>query len=448
VRWFFVLLAALVISGCESESALGSASAYPSRYSPTVSLFEPQLCAASASRPAPVSGEVFTRAAAPQASKPRVGVSINEAAYGLCLMRLTDGKAQPPSGYVRSDYSRRQAFNADGSSMLVVAENGTWHLYDPRVPAYTRQLSGFLGAVEPHWDIEYPNLISYLPDTGRSLTVNELNLQTEQGKTLGDLGERLRSVWPTVVRMSTGAEGSPSADGRYWAFQINDANLQGLAIVVWDKQTDTIISSLDVDEAPDHLSMSPSGRYVVVSWDDRTVAYSNQFLEPRLLLDSSEHSDLAIGSDGDDYYVSIDYASDGGDLFMVNLDTGVRTVLMSSYISRKATTVHVSGKAFDKPGWVVVSTYDRNEGDPEWFYQRIWLMEMKANPKAYPLAFHQSRMVPSSGEDNYWAEPQASINRAGNRVVFNSNWNNSDVRDVDVYSVVIPPIDTMVADQY
>lgn len=441
MRSSIVLLAALVVSGCESESAS------PFRYLPTVSLFEPQICAASASRPTPVSGDVFARAAAPQTSKPRVGDSINEAAYGLCLMRLTDGKAQPPSGYVRSDYSRRQAFNADGSRMLVVAENGAWHLYDPRVPAYTRQLSGFSGAVEPHWDIDDPDLVSYLPDTGRSMTVNELNIQTEQGKLLGDLSERLRSVWPTAVRMSTGAEGSPSADGRYWAFQINDADSQGLAIVVWDKQTDTIISSLDIDEAPDHLSMSPSGRYVVVSWNDRTVAYSNQFLEPRLLLDSSEHSDLAIGIDGDDYYVSIDYASDGGDLFMVNLDTGVRTGLMSSYISRKATTVHVSGKAFDKPGWVVVSAYDRNEGDPEWFYQRIWLMEMKENPRAYPLAFHQSRIVPSSGADNYWAEPQASINRAGNTVIFNSNWNNSDVRDVDVYSVVIPPIDSMVADQ-
>lgn len=412
---------------------------------PRVTLFEPQICTSSGGQAEPFSGDLFARVAAPQTPKPASGVVINEAVYGTCLMRLTNAAAEPPAGFVRSDYARRQAFNADGSRMIVVAEDGAWHLYDPRVPEYITQLPGFRGAAEPHWDPLNPNLISFLPEAGLQLQVHELNIQTQQAAVAGDLGQRILALWPTAVQMGTGAEGSPSADGRYWAFQISDSTAQGLGIVVWDKQSDTLVSSLAIDALPDHVSMSPGGRHVVVSWAFRTALYTPQLTYVRDLLDSSEHSDLAIGSDGEDYYVSIDYASEEGDIFMVNLNTGVRTALLSTYIARKSTTVHVSGKAYGAPGWVVVSTYDDSGDDPEWFYQRIWLMQMTADPVVYPLAFHQSRIAPGGGEDNYWAEPQATINRAGDRLIFNSNWNSSDVRDVDVYSIDIPLIESVAA---
>ena len=408
-----------------------------------VTLLTPSVCAGATVQSGSSGGFVFVQSPAPQSSQPALGITVNEPGYGLCLTRMTQADAEPPNTFARTDYSRRQAFNVDGSRMLAVARDGAWHLYDPRVPAYVQQIPGFAGAVEPQWHATNPNIITYLPDAGTRMQVLDLDLTTRQNSVAGDLAVRLQSLWPTAATMNTGAEGSPSADGRFWAFQVSDADQEGLGIIIWDKQLDIIVSHRNIEALPDHLSMSPGGRHVVVSSADRTVSYDLQLQNPQTLLNATEHSDLAIGADGEDYYVAIDYSTDDGDLFMTNLTTGQRTPLVATYLGRESTTLHVSGKAYDLPGWVVVSTFDMREEDPQWLYQRIWLVQLQADPVIYPLGFHQSKLKPAAGSDNYWAEPHATINKDGTRVVFNSNWNSDTVTDVDVYAIDIPPLDQM-----
>ena len=46
------------------------------------------------------------------------------------MVRATDHAVEPPSGFARNDYSRRQAFNANNTRVLVYSLNGAWHLYD------------------------------------------------------------------------------------------------------------------------------------------------------------------------------------------------------------------------------------------------------------------------------------------------------------------------------
>ena len=408
-----------------------------------VTLFTPSVCAGATVQSGSSGGFVFVQSSGVQSTQPALGISVNEPGYGLCLTRMTQAKSEPPNTFVRTDYSRRQAFNADGSRMLVVARDGAWHLYDPRVPAYVQQVPGFAGAVEPQWHSINPDIITYLPDAGTRMQVLDLDLMTQQSSVAGDLTARLQSLWPSAAAMNTGAEGSPSADGRFWAFQISDAAQAGLGIIVWDKHLDTIVSHRDINSLPDHLSMSPGGRHVVVSWTEQTVSYDLQLKNPLTLQNATEHSDLAIGADGEDYYVAIDYSTDNSDLFMTNLTTGQRIPLVPTYLGRDVTSLHVSGKAYDLPGWVVVSTFDMRDEDPQWLYQRIWLVQLQANPRIYPLGFHQSKLKPAAGSDNYWAEPHATINKNGTRVVFNSNWNSDTVIDVDVYAIDIPPLDQM-----
>ena len=425
----------ILLSGCNFSASLSGSQA-------SVTLFSPSVCAGGAVQSGSVGGFVFVQSQVPQAERPPQGTSINEAGYSLCLTRLTDAQSEPPAGFARTDYSRRQSFNADGSRMLVVAQDGAWHLYDPRVPVHVQQLTSLAGPAEPQWDPVNPDVLWYLPDAGKQLQLHELDVATSQLTLSWNFAQRLQSLWPSAAQMNTGAEGSPSADARYWAFQVSDVSGQGLGVFVWDRLNDVIVSSLSIDSLPDHLSMSPSGNHVVVSWRDQTLSYDRQLGNPRRLLDGSEHSDLAIGEDGHDYYVAIDYAYDDGDLFMTNLDTGVRTPLVPTYIDGHATTLHVSGKAYNKPGWVVVSTYDNSGEDPQWLYQRIWLVQLRADPVIYPLAYHQSRLNTVDSIDNYWAEPHASVNPDLTRVVFNSNWHSADVTGVDVYVLDVPSIDT------
>ncbi|MFY0573518.1 hypothetical protein ACN28S_03365 [Cystobacter fuscus] len=130
--------------------------------------------------------------------------------------------------------------------------------------------------------------------------------------------------------------------------------------------------------------------------------------------------------------MAVDYQSNAGDVFMVNLRTGVRTALFSTYLSGTATALHVSGKAFARPGWVVVSTYADYGGSLQWLHRKVMAVQLNANPTIYTLAHHRTV------SNGYWSEPHASVNRDFTRVVFGSNWGSGSATDVDTYVVEIP----------
>jgi hypothetical protein len=58
---------------------------------------------------------------------------------------------------------------------------------------------------------------------------------------------------------------------------VDDANWKGLGIFTWDRETNTILGSMNTNgERPDHVSMSPSGSHCVVASDGAigTAAYT------------------------------------------------------------------------------------------------------------------------------------------------------------------------------
>ena len=379
-----------------------------------------------------------TRAVDPIAQKPQPakGVVRAEPAYKTCRTRVTDHAEDGVSGFARNDYSRRQAFNANNTRRLVVAHDGAWHLYDANTHARVRRLPFLAGDAEPQWHPTDPTLLHYLPTNGVGMKLHELDIASMQTRQLADFSQRLKAIWPDANSAWTKSEGSPSANGRYWCFMVDNAAWQSRGVFVWDKKTDSILGHMDTNgERPDHVSMSPSGAYCVVSGDGAqgTTAYSRDFSTSRKVHHKSEHSDLALNADGDDVYVSVDYQSNAGDVFMTRLKDGQRTVLFPNYVDGTATSLHVSGKAFNQPGWVVISTYG-NHGSPnrQWLHEKLMAVQLKANPIIYNLAFHRSR------DAGYWTEPVASVNRDFTRVVYNSNWGADSQSDVDSYEIDIP----------
>ena len=381
----------------------------------------------------------------PALAKPAKGVPFTEPTYGTSVVRLTDHAAEGLSGFARQDYSRRQAFNADSTRVLIYSISGHWHVYDAVTYQFIKTLTGPAGDAEPQWHPTNPDLLYYLPTNGVGMQVRELTVSTGTDRVMGDLSERLRQRWPTAHAAWTKSEGSPSADGRYWCFMVDDASWGSVGVVTWDRDTDSITGMLSTHGArPDHVSMSPSGNYCVVSGDSvrGTVAYSRDFQTRRKLLSKSEHSDIALDANGDDVFVAIDYQSSGGSLFMTHISSCKRTELFSTYIDQTATALHISGKAYAKPGWVLVSTYaDYYAPNPDldtrrWLHRKVMAVQLAANPTIRHLAHHRSYV----GE--YWGEPQASVNRDFTRVVFNSDWGNdtapTDPLDIDAYMISLP----------
>ncbi|MBD9392330.1 carbohydrate-binding domain-containing protein [Acidovorax sp. ACV01] len=368
-------------------------------------------------------------------AKPAKGTVLAEPDYGTCFTRATNHAADGVATFARNDYARRQAFNADSTRHLIYALDGHWHLYDAHTHARLKVLPYLAADAEPQWHASNPDLLYYLPTNGVGMQIHELNTATGATRVVTNLSARLKTRWPGANAAWTRSEGSPSKDGRYWCLMVDDANWNSLGVITWDRDTDTIVGTKNTNGVrPDHVSMSPSGNYCVVSGDDAsgTVAYSRDFSQSKKLLHKSEHSDLAIDANGDDVYVSVDYQANVGDIFLVNLRTGVRTFLLPSYLNGSTTALHLSGKGFNKPGWVLLSTY-ADTVNRQWFHRKLMAVELKANPQVHTLAF--TRVT----SNEYWSEPHASVNRDFTKVLFNSNWNTGSATDVDAYMVQIPP---------
>jgi len=366
---------------------------------------------------------------APSLPKPKKGVAWDEPDFHLCVTRATDHAAEGIDTFSRHDYSRRQAFNADSSLFLTNSRDGGWYLYDAKTLKKLHALEGLAGDAEPQWHPSDPNVL-YYGDRNGGLEIRAIDVRANQQKgTLIDLHGKL--PWPNALRAWTKSEGSPSRDGRYWGFQVETGDFQILGFAVWDAVAKKLLGTMPARSRPDHVSMSPSGRWLVVSGEDGTVAWSPDFKQRREVHKKTEHSDLAVGANGHDYYVSIDYQNDGN-VFMVDIDTGERTVLFRTYLSGSATAVHFSGKAFDRPGWVLVSTYN-DYGPSRWYMSKVFVMELAANPRIYQLASHHSAV-----KDAYFAEPQATVNRDFTLALFNSNWGVPASNDVDAYLITIP----------
>jgi hypothetical protein len=376
----------------------------------------------------------------PTTPKPERGVAVKEANWGTCEVRTTDHQADGLATFARNDYSRRQAFNADNTRQLVYALDGFWHLYNAKTYQHLGILKGLAGDSEPQWHHSNPDLMFYLPTNGVGMKLYQLDVTTNVTTTVADFSARLKARWPSANAAWTKSEGSPSANGRYWCFMVDSASWTGLGLFTWDRLTDQIIGTTDVTQRPDHVSMSPSGKACVASHygGPGVVVYNRDLSASKKIAKIGEHSDIGLDANGDDVYVSVDYAANAGDVYMVNLRTGVRTDLFATYLQGTTTAMHFSGKAFNKPGWFLMSTYADSGGAQQWLHRKVFAVQMAASPIIYNLA---DTRTTSKQTDGYFSEPMASVSRDFTRVVWNSNWNASDANalDVDTYVVQIKP---------
>jgi len=142
---------------------------------------------------------------------------------------------------------------------------------------------------------------------------------------------------------------------------------------------------------------------------------------------------MALAADGTDSYVYIDFSADrdGGWLVAVDLATLQRTRLVDLYNDAN-TSIHVSGKGYDRPGWVVVSTYNCKVPGA-WSCEKVMLVDIGGTDRAYDLAHTYNC------GDGYWTETHAVVNRSFTRVYFNSDAGSCGI-DAEVYELTLPAL--------
>jgi hypothetical protein len=386
----------------------------------------------------------------PELAEPAPRHWFRDPAFGTCLVRVTDRNSDLSSddrstGMV-NEYARVQAFNADGTRLLVRGTEGTWYLYDAQTLSPLKELPL---AVEPRWDALDPDLIYHLDET-RLLSLNvQTAAQTEVHDFARDFpGQNLAAVW-------TRYEGSPSRDRRTWGLLAQDEDWDPIAFVVYDRHTDQVTTRNlrgmpSVDEGIDHVTVSPLGTYYLASFDAACergqpgddahpcglMVYDRDLANGRSLLRIIGHYDPALDAQGREVVVYQDIDTD--QISMLDLESGEVTPLWDIDFSHTAIGLHFSGLAYDRPGWAVVSTHDDERTAYTWLDDQVFAVELKAGGRAVRLAHTQS-VVNDDEELDYWAEPHASTNPDLTHIVFGTNWGRSGTGEVEMYLIELPP---------
>jgi hypothetical protein len=389
----------------------------------------------------------------PDLPEPAARTSFRDPVFGTCLARVTDRNTDIAPGDdsrgMKNEYSRVQAFNADGTRILVRGLAATWYLYD----AATLNLIGrlpFDGTVDPRWDSSDPNLLFISEGTW----LMQYDVATAEITEVHDFavdfpGQTLAAVW-------TRYEGSPSADGRYWGFMAEDEDWLAAAFVVYDRRDDRVVAIRDLRHWPDEVreidtvTISPLGNYFLayldgycetgqLGTDDAPcglMVYDRDLKNGRSLLRIVGHSDVALDAQGREVLVYQDIDTDH--ISLLDLATGEITPLWPIDFSSTPIGLHFSGRGFGRPGWALVSTHDGDPASYTWMDDQVFAIELKPSGRVVRLA-HTHSLVDETQEHDYWAEPQASVNQDFTRVVFTSNWGRSGTEEVEMYLIDLPP---------
>ncbi|MDC3958955.1 hypothetical protein [Polyangium jinanense] len=384
--------------------------------------------------------------------RPALNVPFEDEHYHLKVARVTDASQVTdhdiPS-WVRHEYSRRPAFNADSTRALMLSSNGWMRLYEVKpdgTQAFLKTLA--LGEPqEPNWHPTDPNKLYFFESYGQGLTISTYDITSDEKSTSRDLGTRVKALFPGATGMWTKQEGRPSDDGKIWCLEAGHTtagNFVPDGLFAYDFDADKILGHMPVTEAPDHISTSPKGNYCVPSWGVPmgTRAYKTDFSSYTQLHDRSEHSDLAITKDGDEVLVYTAYdGANAGNVVMVELAGGTATPLVPLYGENNGSAaMHISGTSKNKPGYAVIGFYACSEEygakacDPsaQWFYNKVIAVELQANPKVYNLAHTHY------GNAGYFTSAQAIANPDLTKVLFASTWESTMENDVASYLIQVP----------
>lgn len=384
----------------------------------------------------------------PTVSKPSVYTNYVDPKFGTTVERITDCIAQGYDGIV-PQYSKRQAWNADGSRLLLLTGDGYSLLCDGNNYSFIKTLNG-VGGEDVFWHPTDPNTLYYNGDS----IFYSYNITTDIATPV--------HVFTAYTWANTRGEGNMSLDGRYYAvvgqkYDYGTGNVTFKDFVVYDLQTNSEISIKPIPQDSisglDWASISPLGNYVVVDYaDDITGRYHGvevfdrnfNFIWQKPL--GAGHSDLGLDANSDEVLVMDVYNSDSNKTYITKfrLSDGQATTLLEV---SELFDLHISLRNQQRHDWCFISTFDYTgrltDDSLSWlpFEDEVFALKLDGSGDVQRIAHHHSRRYSPSTYDpdhsNYWAEPHATVDRQGTRIIYGSNWRqNIDLMNsVDVYLV-------------
>lgn len=167
----------------------------------------------------------------PGFQKPQVSVLFNDPKFNSQVQRITDAKNQGLAGLF-PDYSKRQAWNSDGSLLMLRSGGGEVLIYNTANFQFIKTLpSNFTGLQDVFWHPFDPETIYFFADN----TFNAVNPLTEQ--------TMLLHTFPGYIYITTRAEGNLSYNGSLVALAGYDANWNIKDFFVYSISGDSVAGS-------------------------------------------------------------------------------------------------------------------------------------------------------------------------------------------------------------
>jgi hypothetical protein len=367
--------------------------------------------------------------AAPPLPRPELHATYVDPVFKTRVTRITDPAqiTDRKLTRLRHYYSKMGPWNAGETRALFTASDGGTWLFDTATWRPLKGLKVRSSDPEIHWHPTDPNLFYYLEFADRSPNVRAMMLYDVSN----DAPTLLRdfSEYETVRGM---LEGNMDVAGRYYAMVGKKGDK--LQAFVFDVTTKTVSRRIDVTPKVigDWLSVTPSGKYVVLMGADRSRVYDIQMNH---LLDlppgSFGHADLCTTADGRDVmvYDGADHQLDQNrNLNLADLATGRVSILTRI---GWGTTPHVSCRNTLLPGWALISTQGPDKKYPNHDFEIFWV-KLDGSGEVRRVAHHRS----SREAGGYFAEQHAVPNRHGDKIIFASNWGRGG--EISDYLVELP----------
>ncbi|MBK5093833.1 MAG: hypothetical protein JJE48_10010, partial [Actinobacteria bacterium] len=324
-------------------------------------------------------------------------------------------------------------WNCDGSRMLLRNSKSEWMILDGR----TYERLGFVkdrngenleSAPEPRWHPTDPDSFYYFD--GNSF----LEYSLKKGR-----GEVLRT-WKEYVAVSATGEGNLSVDGSKIAIAGHGGS-EGTPrdVFIYYINEDRVGPKKDVSKAPDGIdwvSVTPNGDYAMILWGEvggdeyhGGELYDLEWNRIGRVTKGCHHGDFAYDAEGHQVFVmsGVNDPDFEDAAYIIGYwipECEAKPLLKVDWYFG----LHISGRCYERPGWVVVSTFHEwdeegggpERGDPEgdWdpFENEVFALALDGSGTVKRIAHDHAE------ERKYFEEPHAASNRDLTKVAFGSNW--------------------------
>jgi hypothetical protein len=362
----------------------------------------------------------------PNMPRPEYLETVKEPAFGNRVTRISDqtkmGVDLSNEQHIRNVYSKKSAWNADGSIVMLASVRPALLLSATNY----RLIKRVQQPEDATWSNTKPNILYGV----QSRLGNLIAFDTKTEKTT------VIKHFDGFASLSLGrGEGNLSDDDRWAALYAKDANGDGYAITYDLSTGKQAIQNLGPTE-PDWIGMSHSGKYVIIQWQtggsgDRkgVTVWDTNLKYLRNISSCASHGDVAYDTTGREIYVSgTDCQTtssvpckESATYSAYPLDGSQSFPLVSKSVGSNANAGHISGRNINRKGWIYLSVYSsiaRYAGKDEVFALKI----DPKQPGTRPIVNRFSH-VHHDPDLPYATIPFAVPNADGSKVLFGSEWN-------------------------